>query len=92
MRAEAQSLKRIFQGAMRYSVPLYQRPYVWRHSEDDPENDRLGPFWEDVKQTVDRLVELRDRRGVARRHLPAEGRVDRIEAERIQRSRRSPRA
>ena len=25
--------------------------------EDDPEHDRLGPFWEDVKQTVDRLVE-----------------------------------
>ncbi len=57
MKAEAQSLKRIFQGAMRYGIPLYQRPYVWRHVEDDPENDRLGPFWEDVKQTVDRLVE-----------------------------------
>ena len=57
MKAEAQSLKRIFQGAMRYAIPLYQRPYVWRHVEDNPENDRLGPFWEDVKQTVDRLVE-----------------------------------
>ncbi len=57
MRAEAQSLKRIFQGSIRYAVPLYQRPYVWRRIEDDPENDRLGPFWDDVKQTVDRLVE-----------------------------------
>jgi hypothetical protein len=57
MKAESQSLKRIFQGTMRYTVPLYQRPYVWRHAEDDPENDRLRPFWEDVKQTVDRLVE-----------------------------------
>ena len=57
MKAESQSLKRIFQGAMRYTVPLYQRPYVWRRDEDDPEKDRLGPFWEDVKQTVDRLVE-----------------------------------
>jgi len=57
MKAEAQSLKRIFQGAMRYAIPLYQRPYVWRHVDDNPENDRLGPFWEDVKQTVDRLVE-----------------------------------
>jgi len=57
MKAESQSLKRIFQGAMRYAVPLYQRPYVWRHAPDDPEKDRLGPFWEDVKQTVDRLVE-----------------------------------
>jgi hypothetical protein len=57
VKAESQSLKRIFQGAMRYTVPLYQRPYVWRHIEDDPENDRLGPFWEDVKQTVDRFVE-----------------------------------
>ncbi len=42
---------------MRYTVPLYQRPYVWRRDENDPERDRLGPFWEDVKQTVDRLVE-----------------------------------
>lgn len=57
MRAESQPLKRIFQGGMRYTVPLYQRPYVWRHVPDDPESDRLGPFWEDVKQTVDRLVE-----------------------------------
>lgn len=57
MKAESQSLKRIFQGAMRYTVPLYQRPYVWRHAEGDPEKDRLGPFWDDVKQTVDRLVE-----------------------------------
>jgi hypothetical protein len=57
VKAESQSLKRIFQGAMRYTVPLYQRPYVWRRDEGDPEKDRLGPFWEDVKQTVDRLVE-----------------------------------
>jgi hypothetical protein len=57
MKAESQSLKNIFQGAVRYAVPLYQRPYVWRRAENDPENDRLGPFWEDVKQTVDRLVE-----------------------------------
>ncbi len=57
MKAESQSPKRVFQGAMRYTVPLYQRPYVWRHVPNDPEDDRLGPFWEDVKQTVDRLVE-----------------------------------
>jgi hypothetical protein len=42
---------------MRYDIPLYQRPYVWRNAPDDPEDDRLGPFWEDVKDTVDRLVE-----------------------------------
>lgn len=59
MKAESQSLKRIFQGSVRYEVPLYQRPYVWQHREDDPENDRLGPFWDDVKQTVDRLVDHR---------------------------------
>lgn len=34
---------------MRYAVPLYQRPYVWRREPDDPTIDRLGPFWEDVK-------------------------------------------
>jgi hypothetical protein len=42
---------------MRYNAPSYQRPYVWRHAEDEPEDDRLGPFWDDVKQTVERLVE-----------------------------------
>lgn len=42
VKAESQSLKRIFQGAMRYTVPLYQRPYVWRRDENDPERDRLG--------------------------------------------------
>src|SRR5262249_16970301 len=42
---------------MRYAVPLYQRPYVWRHLEDDPGNDRLGPFWEYIKQTAHRVVE-----------------------------------
>lgn len=57
VKAESQSLKRIFQGAMSYRVPLYQRPYVWLRDEKDPEKDRLGPFWDDVKQTVDRLVE-----------------------------------
>lgn len=56
MRAEALSLKRIFQGAVRYVAPSYQRPYVWEHVEDEPESDRLGPFWEDVKQTVERLI------------------------------------
>ncbi len=57
MKAEAQSLKSIIQAAICYLVPLYLRPYVWRHIGDSPENDRLGSFWDDVKQTVDRLVE-----------------------------------
>jgi hypothetical protein len=57
VKAESQSLQRVFQGTVRYSVPLYQRPYVWRHDPDSPEDDRLGPFWDDVKQTIDRLVE-----------------------------------
>lgn len=57
MKAESQSLKLIFQGATRYTVPLYQRPYVWEHVPKEPERDRLGPFWDDVKQTIDRLVD-----------------------------------
>lgn len=57
MKAESQALKRIFQGATRYTVPLYQRPYVWEHVPNEPERDRLGPFWDDVKQTIDRLVD-----------------------------------
>ena len=56
MKSEAQWLKRNIQGAMSYAIPLYRRPSVWRHVNDNAENDRSGPFWEDVKQTVDRLV------------------------------------
>lgn len=57
MKAESLTLKKVFQGETRYEVPLYQRPYVWRHDEKDPANDRLGPFWEDIEQTIGRLIE-----------------------------------
>ena len=57
MRADARSLRSIFQGATQYVVPIYQRSYVWQYREDEPEKDRLGPFWEDVRQTVERLVD-----------------------------------
>lgn len=56
MRAYANPWAKILQGTVRFEVPLYQRPYVWQKREE-LENDRLGPFWEDVKQTVDALVE-----------------------------------
>lgn len=46
----------MLQGTTRYDVPLYQRPYVWKHYKDDPEKDRLGPFWADVKETIDAYV------------------------------------
>ncbi|WP_196249409.1 DUF262 domain-containing protein [Rhodococcoides fascians] len=57
MKAESQTFQDIFESTVRYAVPLYQRPYVWRHVPNDPEDDRLGPFWDDVSQTVDRYLE-----------------------------------
>lgn len=56
MDAHAKSFQLMLQGTTRYVVPLYQRPYVWKHHKDDPERDRLGPYWADVKETIDAYV------------------------------------
>lgn len=56
MDAHAKSLGILFQGTTRFDVPLYQRPYVWQH-HTDPEKDRLGPFWSDIKETIDACVD-----------------------------------
>ncbi|MBC7596337.1 MAG: DUF262 domain-containing protein [Kineosporiaceae bacterium] len=56
MDAHAKSFQLMFQGTSRYNVPLYQRPYVWKHHKEEPEKDRLGPYWADVKETIDAFV------------------------------------
>ena len=57
MKADAKPLKKLLPGTDRYVVPLYQRPYVWMHDANDPEKDRLGPYWTDVKETTDAYLE-----------------------------------
>lgn len=57
MKADAKPLKRLLPGTDRYVVPLYQRPYVWVHDANDPEKDRLGPYWTDIKETADAYME-----------------------------------
>lgn len=57
VKADAKPLKRLLPGTDRYVVPLYQRPYVWVHDANDPEKDRLGPYWTDIKETADAYLE-----------------------------------
>jgi hypothetical protein len=56
MKANAYAIERIFDMPIQYRVPLYQRPYVWERDVEDPSEDRLTPFWEDVRDTVSRYV------------------------------------
>lgn len=56
MRAEAYAIEKIFDTPIQYRVPLYQRPYVWERDVEDPSEDRLTPFWEDVRATVARYI------------------------------------
>lgn len=44
----------LFAGAHRYSVPAYQRPYVWT------ESDQWQPLWEDVERVANGRLEGRD--------------------------------
>jgi Protein of unknown function DUF262/Protein of unknown function (DUF1524) len=56
MRADAHAIEKIFDTPIQYRVPLYQRPYVWERNVEDPSEDRLTPFWEDVRDTVARYL------------------------------------
>lgn len=50
MDAKPRSLKDIFDAQCRYMVPLYQRPYVWKKTE------QWEPLWEDVMALAERYV------------------------------------
>lgn len=56
MKAGTYEIEKIFDTPIQYRVPLYQRPYVWERDIEDPSEDRLTPFWEDVRETVTRYV------------------------------------
>src|SRR3954469_21724015 len=71
MRADAYPIEKIFDTAIQYRVPLFQRPYVWERNIEDPSEDRLTPFWEDVRDTVGRYLKRQDHiaQGVAEDYL-----------------------
>ncbi|WP_411136687.1 DUF262 domain-containing protein [Streptomyces sp. C10] len=48
MRADTVDLRRIFGRDVRYTVPLFQRPYVWNRDEN------WSALWEDIRRTVER--------------------------------------
>lgn len=50
MKADAQPLSKIFSSDIRYLVPLYQRPYVWKLES------HWRPLWEDIRLTADQLL------------------------------------
>ncbi|MFF2134719.1 DUF262 domain-containing protein [Streptomyces sp. NPDC058193] len=49
MRADTVDLRRIFGKDVRYTVPLFQRPYVWTM------RDNWEALWVDIRRTVERL-------------------------------------
>ncbi|WP_457033579.1 DUF262 domain-containing protein [Kitasatospora sp. P5_F3] len=48
MRADTVDLRRIFGKDVRYTVPLFQRPYVWNR------DDNWTALWDDIRRTVER--------------------------------------
>jgi hypothetical protein len=60
VRADAYPIEKIFDTAIQYRVPLFQRPYVWELNVEDPSEDRLTPFWEDVRDTVARYLKRQE--------------------------------
>lgn len=51
MEARPVNLAQIFEAAVQYVVPLYQRPYVWDREK------QWEPLWEDVRSVADRQLD-----------------------------------
>ena len=50
MKADALSPKALFDSAVLYEMPPYQRPYVWS------EEDQWTPLWSDVQRVAGKVV------------------------------------
>ena len=55
MKADTLDLKDIFRKDIRYVVPRFQRPYVWK------EEEHWQPLWEDLQLVVDELMDRQAR-------------------------------
>ncbi len=51
MKADALAPRALFDGAVHYEIPVFQRPYVWS------EEDQWAPLWQDVRRVTERVVE-----------------------------------
>ena len=51
MRTDILTPKNLFQQDIRYTIPLFQRPYVWT------QEDQWEPLWEDVRNVTERYIE-----------------------------------
>ena len=49
--------KDLFQKEVRYTIPTFQRPYVWA------QDDRWEPFWEDVRNVAEDYLDELERAG-----------------------------
>ena len=58
MKASPLTLSEIFQAPARYTVPTFQRPYVWT------QEDQWEPLWIDVRDTAERFIEYFELSGV----------------------------
>ena len=47
--------KVLFQKDVRYTIPTFQRPYVWSH------DDQWEPLWEDVRNLAETYLEALER-------------------------------
>lgn len=50
MQPNYSSIGQVFSAPMRYTIPLFQRPYVWS------KEDQWQPLWDDVRALADRVV------------------------------------
>ena len=58
MKANPLTLSEIFQAPARYTVPTFQRPYVWTQEE------QWEPLWIDVRDIAERFIEYFELSGV----------------------------
>ncbi|MFF0281702.1 DUF262 domain-containing protein [Rhodococcus aetherivorans] len=50
VRADALAPKALFDSAVHYEIPVFQRPYVWS------EEDQWAPLWEDVQRVAGKVI------------------------------------
>jgi hypothetical protein len=53
MKADSITVQDFFHTERRHVVPLYQRPYVWKH------DDQWEPLWDDLRQLAERTLDAR---------------------------------
>ena len=53
------ALSAIFGAQSRYTVPLFQRPYVWKKTE------QWEPLWDDIQALADRVLRAKENEAVA---------------------------